>query len=168
MITYRDATPADAPLLADLFERTFVETFGHLYRAEDLNAFLAGVTADAYAQELADSSFDIRLAEADGEAIGFAKLGLPSLPDQPPPGTLELWQIYVLKPWQGSGAGAALYEWAVARALKRDARHLQLTVYTDNHRAKAFYAKRDFVAVGRYDFMVGSHVDEDIVMRKEL
>ena len=40
MIRYRDAAPEDAALISGLFERAFVETFGHLYRPEDLRAFL--------------------------------------------------------------------------------------------------------------------------------
>src|SRR5437868_8764234 len=41
-VTYRDATPADAPALRELFAESFVETFGHLYRPQDLNEFLDG------------------------------------------------------------------------------------------------------------------------------
>ena len=164
-IRYRDAGFADAALIADLFERSFCETFAHLYRPEDLAAFLEGVTAEAFAAELSDPAFEIRIAEADGVAVGFAKLGNPSLPVETPPGTLELWQIYVLNGWQGAGIGPALFDWAAGRARDRGARHLQLTVYVDNHRAKAFYQRREFREIGRYDFMVGSHADEDIIMR---
>jgi len=167
-VTYRNATPADAALLADLFERCFVETFAHLYRPRDLDSFLAGVTAEAYAAELSDPGFDMCIAEAAGEPVGFAKLGLPSLPVEPPPNTLELWQIYVLRDWQGAGVGPALYDWAVERARGRGAQHLQLTVYVDNHRARAFYERRGFAAVGRYDFMVGEQADEDIIMQASL
>ena len=39
-------------------------------------------------------------------------------------------------------------------------------VFVDNHRARRFYARYGFEAVGRYDFMVGNHADEDIIMRK--
>src|SRR3990170_882933 len=138
-IDYRDAGPADAALIADLFARSFCETFAHLYKADDLAAFLGQATAEAFAVELADPTFDFRLAEADGAAVGFAKLGKASLPVETPPDSLELWQIYVLNAWQGSGIGPALFDWAAQRARKRGARHLQLTVYVDNHRAKAFY-----------------------------
>jgi hypothetical protein len=31
-----------------------------------------------------------------------------------------------------------------------------------------FYERRGFAAVGRYDFMVGNHADEDIIMRLQL
>jgi ribosomal protein S18 acetylase RimI-like enzyme len=167
-IRYRDAAIADAALIADLFARSFCETFAHLYKPEDLAAFLDGVTAEAFEVELSDPSFEIRIAEADGTAVGFAKLGSPSLPVETPPDTLELWQIYVLSGWQGSGIGPALFDWAAGRARNRGGRHLQLTVYVDNHRAKAFYERRGFSEVGRYDFMVGNHADEDIIMRSPL
>jgi ribosomal protein S18 acetylase RimI-like enzyme len=167
-ILYRDARVADAALVADLFARSFCETFAHLYKPVDLTAFLDGVTSEAFAAELSEPSFEIRIAEADGTPVGFAKLGKPSLPVEAPPDTLELWQIYVLDGWQGGGIGPALFDWAAGRARDRGGRHLQLTVYVDNHRARTFYERRGFVEVGRYDFMVGNHADEDIIMRAPL
>ena len=168
IVRYRDAEFADAALIADLFARSFCETFGHLYKPEDLAAFLDKVNEAGFAGELAEPSFEIRIAAADGTAVGFAKLGKPSLPVETPADTLELWQIYVLQAWQGSGIGPALFDWAAGRARDRGARHLQLTVYVDNHRAKAFYERSGFAEVGRYDFMVGNHADEDIIMRAAL
>lgn len=165
---FRTAALGDSALVADLFERSFVETFGHLYRREDLDAFLSKVTAEAFASEIGSPDFAVRIAEVGGAPIGFAKLGPPSLPVDTPPDTLELWQIYVLKPWQGKGVARQLYDWADSEARRRGGRHLQLTVYVDNHRARRFYDRLGFVAVGRYDFMVGSQADEDIIMRKQL
>lgn len=165
---FRDAGLSDSALVADLFARCFVETFRHLYRSEDLDAFLAGVTAEAFAREIGDPDFVLRIAASGSEPIGFAKLGPASLPVDTPPGTLELWQIYVLKPWQGRGVAQQLYSWAEAEARGRGASNLQLSVYVDNYRARRFYDRHGFVAVGRYDFMVGTQADEDIVMRKAL
>lgn len=167
-VTYRDATVADASVVASLFERSFVETFGHLYGREDLDIFLAEITAEAFAAEIANPGFALRIAEMDGEAIAFAKLGPPSFPVETPPATLELWQIYVLEEWQGKGVARELYDWAETQARSRGGEHLQLSVYVDNHRARRFYDRRGLVAVGRYDFMVGNHADEDIIMRKLL
>jgi ribosomal protein S18 acetylase RimI-like enzyme len=155
-------------MVADLFARSFVATFGHLYRKEDLDSFLAGVTAEAFAQEIAGRDFALRVAEDGNTPVGFAKLGPPSLPVDTPPATFELWQIYVLAPWQGQGVAQQLYDWAGGLARARGGEHLQLTVYVDNHRARRFYDRRGFVAVGRYDFMVGKQADEDIIMRKAL
>lgn len=165
---YRDAGLDDSALVADLFARSFVETFGHLYARADLDYFLEGVTEQAFAAEIANADFAIRICELDGAAIAFAKLGPPSLPIDTPSGTLELRQIYVLAQWQGQGVAHQLYDWAETEARRRGAKHLQLTVYVDNHRARRFYDRRGFIAVGRYEFMVGNHADDDIVMRKLL
>ena len=167
-VTYRDVVAADSAAVADLFARTFVETFGHLYRAEDLDQFVAGITAESFAEQIGSPDFALRIAECDGHPVGFAKVGPANLPVDSPPRTFELWQIYVLRPWQGRGIAQQLFDWAEAEARRRGGEHLQLSVYIDNHRAKRFYERRGFVDVGRYAFMVGNHADEDIVMRKAL
>jgi ribosomal protein S18 acetylase RimI-like enzyme len=77
-------------------------------------------------------------------------------------------QLYVLKKHHGSGIARELMDWALAEAKRRGSEALYLTVYIDNHRAKRFYERYGFEAVGRYDFMVGNHADEDIIMRKTL
>jgi GNAT superfamily N-acetyltransferase len=82
-----------------------------------------------------------------------------------PPETVQLYQLYVLNQWHGRGIAAGLMDWALQWARDQGAHHIQLSVYIDNHRARRFYERYGFVAVGRYDFMVGSHADEDIVLR---
>ena len=81
---------------------------------------------------------------------------------------IELRQLYLLKAHHGSGLAAALTDWGIAEAKRQGNEELYLTVYTDNHRAKRFYERYGFEEVGRYDFMVGNHADEDIIMRKSL
>ena len=164
-ITYRAATIADAPAIAALFAETFTATFGALYAPHNLAAFLGRVTPDAFAAEIADTAFAFRLAEVDGALAGFIKLGPPDLPGDTPPATIELRQLYVLSPWHGAGIAAALTDWAFAEARVRQARHMQLSVYIDNHRARRFYEKRGFVEVGQYRFMVGDHADDDRIIR---
>jgi RimJ/RimL family protein N-acetyltransferase len=59
-------------------------------------------------------------------------------------------------------------DWAVAEARQRGMDELYLTVFTENHRARRFYDRYDFVPVGSYEFMVGNQADEDIIMMKAL
>jgi RimJ/RimL family protein N-acetyltransferase len=59
-------------------------------------------------------------------------------------------------------------DWALEEAARRGATRIYLTVFIENHRARRFYDRYGFVPVGRYDFMVGSHADEDIIMMKAL
>ena len=79
--TIRRATVEDAATLAALGTATFVETFGHLYSPEDLQAFLdESHTVEAYAKVLANPDYALWIAERDGEAIGYAQAGRCGLP----------------------------------------------------------------------------------------
>lgn len=168
MISYRDATPDDAATLAKLGADSFTATFGHLYAPEDLALFLQNHTPAAWAAELANPAFAVRIAEAEGAPIGYAKLGPPQLPFTPTGTPAELRQLYVLAPWHGAGVAAALMDWIMATARSHGADELFLSVFTDNWRARKFYARYGFKPVGTYAFMVGNHADEDIVMRLQL
>ena len=115
-ITYRDGELADAEAIAAMFAESFVDTFGHLYRPEDLAEFLSGVTAQAFVDELADDRFAFRLALDGARLAGFAKLGPAQLPVETPPDTIELYQLYVLPAWKGRGIAADLMDWALRAA----------------------------------------------------
>jgi len=167
-VNTRDATAADLPAIDRVFRQSFCETFAHLYRPEDLAAFLAMFTPDAWAEEFADPHYRFRVAEVDGEVVGYLKLGPSALPIATSARAVELRQIYVIKAHHGSGIAAALSDWAIAEGRRLGFEELYLTVYTDNERAKRFYDRYGFEAVGRYDFMVGEQADEDVIMRKKL
>ena len=168
MIAYRDVGPEDAAALADLHRRSFVETFGHLYKPEDLQAFLDRLSVEGFRGELLDGRHQVRFAEADGEPVAFVKLGPLTLPVEPERPALEFRQLYVLKAWQGSGIAAALADWALAEARARGAEELYLSVWTANDRAKAFYRRYGFAYVGPYKFMVGEQADEDEIWKLDL
>jgi diamine N-acetyltransferase len=167
-VTYRDGTMADVGAIDGIFRTSFCDTFAHLYADEDLQSFLGQFTPAAWAEEMADPAYAFRLAAEDGRAVGYAKLGSLTLPVETPEPACELRQLYVLEDWHGSGIARQLMDWALAEAARRGMRELYLTVYTDNHRAKRFYQRYGFVEVGRYDFMVGNHADEDIIMKRVL
>ena len=167
-VAYRIAGANDAPILAALVRATFTETFGHLYTPENLAAFLETHQAESWRAELADPAFTVRLAEEEGRAAAYAKLGPPSLPFEVRRPCVELRQFYVLKPWQGRGVAQALMAWALGCARERGAEELYLSVFVDNHRARRFYARYGFEQVGTYHFMVGTHADLDLVMRVDL
>ena len=168
MIVHRDATLADAETLSALGKATFVETFGHLYTPENLAAFLENHRIATWQAQLADPDYAIRVVEEAGEAIAYAKLGPPSLPFTPRGRPIELRQIYILEPWHGAGIAVQLMDWVLAQARTRGADELYLSVFVDNHRARAFYARYGFEFVQPYAFMVGDHEDEDHIMRLAL
>lgn len=167
-VTYRSAAIGDAAAIDAIFRASFCDTFAHLYRPEDLAAFLSKFTPEAWAEELRDPGYSFRMAEEDGAPVGYVKLGPSSLPVETDRPAVELRQIYVLKSQLGAGVGAELMDWAVAEARRRNVEELYLTVYTDNHRARRFYARYGFEELGPYAFMVGKQADEDIIMRLRL
>ena len=167
-IIYRDATPADAATLKHIFDATFCDTFGHLYRAEDLDAFLNSSSIGGWEAQVGDAGFAVRIAQAGDAPVGYVKLGPMKLPLEIERPAILLHQLYVFKDHQGAGIAQALMDWAFVEAKRRGADDLYLTVFIDNHRARRFYDRLGFEAVGRYDFMVGSHADEDVIMRKVL
>ena len=167
-VTYRDATRADAATLDRLFDTVFCDTFAHLYRPEDLDAFLSSFGIADWEAQLDDPAFACRIAEADGGAAGYAKLGPLKLPLEENSPALLLDQLYILRAYHGVGIAHALMDWTLEEARRRGATRLYLTVFVENHRARRFYDRYGFEAVGRYDFMVGNHADEDVIMRKIL
>ncbi|HEU0043096.1 GNAT family N-acetyltransferase [Sphingomonas sp.] len=164
-ITYRDATTTDASALAGLFAESFTSTFGHLYAGRDLAAFLAGFTLDRWTQELADADFAFRIAAMDDVPVGYAKLGPPALPIERRAPAIELRQLYLLDAAKGLGVAQALMDWTFATARSRGAAELWLSVYHENIRARRLYERYGFEDVGPYAFMVGSHADQDRLMR---
>ena len=165
---FRDAAAEDLPAIDRVFRRSFCDTFEHLYRPEDLADFLAKFSTQAWEDEFSDPRYRFRIAESNGEVVGFVKLGPSELPVESDARAIEYRQIYVLKEHHGSGVAAALTDWAIDEARNQGFEELYLTVYVDNHRARRFYGRYGFEAVGRYYFMVGSQADEDIIMRKRL
>ena len=77
----RPATLQDADALATLGRDSFVHKFGHLYRPEDLHAFLQQVYSPAAVRaEIADPDIVHRLAadSLSGALTGYCKLRLTS------------------------------------------------------------------------------------------
>jgi ribosomal protein S18 acetylase RimI-like enzyme len=166
----RRATSEDARTLADLGARTFVESFGHLYAPEDLQAFLdESHSQAAYARSLADPRYAIWIAERDdGTAIGYAQAGPCGLPHADvKPGDGELKRLYLARDAQGGGVGARLFDEAL-RWLERDGpRALWISVWSENFGAQRFYARYGFAKAGEYDFIVGRQRDHEFIYRRD-
>ena len=166
------ATAADAQVLSDFSNAAFTATFGHIYDPADLALFLSTWNPPAKLRtQIADPDWAIMLVRDDaGAIIGYAKMGpldfeLPA--EQPTDNAVELHQIYLAEAAKGTGVAAALMDWGIGWARERAA-ILYLTVFTDNPRAQAVYRRYGFYDVGRNEFRVGNHVDEDRFFRLDL
>lgn len=168
-VAYRDAGSADAPALAAMGRRCFVETFGAFFPAADMALHLERKFGpDALAAEYLDPALRIRMAEAEGAVIAWLKLAPMDLPVSHEPGALEVRQLYVLEAWQGAGVAAALMDWAVETARAAGAPALYLCVWERGDRAIAFYRKQGFEIIGHAPFQLGTVAYRDPVMRLAL
>lgn len=162
----REAADADAATLARLGAETFIATFGALYAAKDLNAFLAkNHTIDVYRALLADSEFGLWIAETEaGEAVGYAVAGPSSLPvPNPACRSGELARLYLKRDAQGTGLGARLLEVALEFLRGRFDR-IYLSVYAENKVAQRLYQRYGFVKIHDYFYEVGAHRDPEWIM----
>ena len=168
----RPATLDDVPALAALGRESFADAFGHLYRPEDLAAFLAETHDEAaIAAEIAGEACRHRLAEGeDGALLGFCKLRYPSkladLSDALDP--IELSQLYCAAAATGRGVGAALMDWALKEADAGGHDAIHLSVYSGNHGAQRFYARFGFAWAADTTFKVGEQLDEEYLFEKSL
>jgi ribosomal protein S18 acetylase RimI-like enzyme len=165
----RRAGPADAETLSRIGQETFVETFGHLYPAEDLAAYLASAyDLEATRASLADPGQASWLVEATGgRAIRYATAGPCGLPHaEVGPGALELKRIYFRRAAQGAGAGSRLFDEVMAWMVGQSPADLWIGVWSENYGAQRFYARRGFVKVGEYGFPVGRTLDREFILRR--
>ena len=84
------------------------------------------------------SEFRVWVAERDGAVIGFASTG-PSGDDDAPPGTAEIFTIYVDPGAVGTGAGRALFVQATDDFRRRGFRGASLWVLGSNEPTRRFY-----------------------------
>lgn len=162
----RAATEADIPAISRLATESFIAKFGHLYSAENLNAFLAeSLSEPAIAAELANPARLYRLAEAGGRLVGYCKIGLTcGFPEHARGNSvMELKQLYTDPNATGMGIGGALMDWAMGEFAARKADEVQISVYAYNDGAHRFYRRYGFDKVADITFRVGDHIDPEFL-----
>lgn len=165
-ISIRLASRADTGILSKIGRATFIETFGHLYAADDLEKFLSRHhSEEAYSGLFNDDLVSIWIAEnQQGECVGYCVAGPCGLPvPDMPASSGELLRLYLSQKYQKAGAGSAL----LARALdflKRNFDHIYLSVYAENNKAQALYRRYGFEKILDYFYMVGDQADPEWIM----
>ncbi|MEZ5895462.1 MAG: N-acetyltransferase [Parvularculaceae bacterium] len=165
-VTIRQAGKADVGLLSAVGKNTFIETFGHLYDAGDLEKFLVkNHSQAAYTALLDDDRVLIWIAESQqSDCIGYCVAGPCGLPvPDMPASSGELSRLYLAKKFQKAGVGSALLELAL-QFLKLNFEHIYLSVYAENYKAQALYHRHGFEKIHDYFYMVGDHADPEWIM----
>jgi GNAT superfamily N-acetyltransferase len=165
-VIVRLAGLADAAVLAALSLKTFVDAFGADNRDEDMDAYTSEAFGEAQQRrELETAGIVTLLGEEDGEAIAYAQLRhTPGAAY----GEVELARFYVDRPFHGSGISQSLMDVVDVHARALGGTRLWLGVWERNFRAIAFYHKNGFVQCSRQPFLLGSDLQTDWVMSRQL
>ncbi|MBS1921462.1 MAG: GNAT family N-acetyltransferase [Bacteroidetes bacterium] len=170
LLTIREATRKDAELIADLSRQTFYETFAPDNRKEDMDQFMNEVFSKQELMKEPGSKNNIfLLAFAEDRPAGYVRMrkfnNPPSLGNDP---AMEIARLYAIKEFIGKGVGAALMQQCIDISVNLKMKFIWLGVWEKNHRAISFYEKWGFEKFGETEFILGSDIQTDWLMRKKL
>lgn len=161
-IRVRCATTHDAELLANLAEALFRETFSRHNDPVQMDRYCSSHYAGRIQrEELERPGTQVWLVEDGAQAVGYAQTRIH-------PSHLELQRFYLRATQHGRGVAQRLMEHVIAQAAQAGAKTIRLSVWKENARAIAFYRKYGYRIVGEQPFMLGTELQWDYVMEKEL
>ena len=167
LITIRDAVPADAELIADLSRTSFYETFAKDNTQEDMDIFMnEQFTKEALMKEVELNDGVFILAYADDEPVGYARMRLKNLYAHEQ--AIEIARIYALNKVIGKGVGKALMQECINKANGLHMKYIWLGVWEKNERAIAFYKRWGFERFHEHQFLLGTDLQTDWLMKKPL
>lgn len=166
----RRARPSDDQALSALMEKTFVDTYASFNTPENMQLHISTYFALPQVQnELKDEDAEYLVIEKKDELIGFAKLvknhSVKELEDKK---TVEIARIYVAQAYHGQQLGARLMQTCLSQAKNLGAEAVWLGVWEHNPNAQRFYEKMGFQRFGEHVFTLGTEVQNDFLMKKEL
>jgi len=166
-ITVRKAAKADAELIADLSRTTFYQTFAKDNTEADMDLFMnEQFTREKLMKEVEEDAGIFLLAYHNNEALGYARMRIDNkLKDE---AAVEIARIYAADKAIGKGVGKALMQTCLQIAEEMHMKAVWLGVWEKNQRAIAFYEKWGFVKFGEHQFLLGTDLQTDYLMKKLL
>ncbi len=166
----RAATKEDAVLIADISRQTFYETFAADNTKADMDKFLnEQFTSTRLISEVSLQENYFFLAYDNNEVAGYLKLRENKqsklLTEKP---SIEIARIYSIKKMIGKGIGKLLMQKSIDIAKQKQKQIIWLGVWEKNQRAIDFYHKWGFEKFGEQIFLLGTDLQTDLLMKKEL
>jgi ribosomal protein S18 acetylase RimI-like enzyme len=139
------ARPVDLVPAARVRVASWRAAFTGLVPQDFLDSMDATAIAAGWSESLAAGRSRLHVARVGDEVVGYAGLG-PERDKSAPPGTGELYALFVDPSCWCRGVGRALAEAALADLRDGGAVRVWLWVLEANVRARAFYERNGFVA----------------------
>ncbi len=169
-ISIRHADISDLKIVCALGITTFYEAYCLQDDSRDLAKYvLESFSSEQIEKELSNKDSTFFIAEADGCAVGYAKLreNAPAecLRDEK---AIEIQRIYILEKMKGKRVGDALMQKCFDEARRRNYETVWLGVWERNLDAQNFYRKYGFEKVGELYFPYGDTTGTNYVLKLDL
>jgi len=162
--------PDEVDQLLALSRKTFYDAFEHLNNPEDFEAYTSkAFTREQLLSEIENPDSAFYFAVMDGEPVGYIKLNYRNAQAEfREDNAAEISRIYVHAHHQGKKIGNRLLDFAINKATDDKLQYIWLGVWEHNLDAQRFYGRNGFVKVGSHEFLVGSDVQTDFLMKRTL
>jgi ribosomal protein S18 acetylase RimI-like enzyme len=154
-------TLSELSLLQEISKSTFEETFAAFNTKEDMTHYFEhNLSLDQLAFELQAPASSFYFIYVEEELSGYMKLNVSE--------TFEIERIYILNKFQGIGVGKTFMKFTFDQSKSLGFNSLWLGVWEHNTKAISFYKSLGFIPYDEHDFLLGSDLQRDILMRLEL
>lgn len=165
MNTIRIATTKDIPLIRQLAEQVFPETYKNIITPEQCRYMMDMMySEESLRLQMTEEGHVYQLLSVDGEAAGYVSV-------QPIESDLyELQKIYVLPRFQGRHLGRTLFDAAVALVKKLHPEPCRIFLHVNRYnKAKTFYEHLGLKVTKQGDYDIGhGYFMNDYIMEKEI
>ena len=163
MLSIRNASVADIPLIRELTFAVWPQTYSNIISKEQINFMLEMMFSQASLQkQMTEEGCTFIIVYDDDTAVAFAAY------HKTKPQIFKLDKIYIVSAQQGKGTGKFIINYIIGEIKKHDARAIQLQVNRHNN-AKLFYEKIGFRIIDTADFDIGNgYFMNDYVMELPL
>lgn len=164
MIIISQASPKDIPIIQEIAEKTWPDTYGAILSKVQLEFMMAMMYSVTALELQFKKQHHFYLAHEEGVCLGFASCENRYLNNK----VTRIHKIYILPTAQGKGIGKELIE-----IIKKTAQENQSVVMSLNvnryNRALSFYQKLGFEIIGQEDIEIGGgYLMEDFKMEFKL
>lgn len=170
VFNFRLANINDAILLRKLSEDTFRDTYTEFNTPENMEAHVAkNFSIEAITNDLQSPQYQYFIIEFDTQIVAFAKL----VKDHSTKGlenrkVVEIERFYVDKKLHGQQLGRKLMDFCTNWSKENNFETIWLGVWVNNQNAMEFYKKMGFEFLDKHVFVLGTEIQTDFTMKRDL
>lgn len=167
---FRLATISDTEAICVLAEKTFRDTYTEFNTPENMEIHVAkNFSTEAILADLQNNQNQYFIIELETKIVAFAKL----VKDHSTKGlankkVVEIERFYVDKNLHGQQLGRKLMDFCMNWAKENNFETIWLGVWENNQNAMQFYKKMGFEFLDKHVFVLGTEVQTDFTMKKDL